>query len=194
MKKILIAFVICCLQSFVFAQPPRLLDWEPTKKSTTQITRPHINQGSLYNPSSHGRIPSKVQRTSVQKVHFGMILGSRYNTDDIDWNFLVQYGDRAYFGTSGDIHQIRVYSECSKEGGTFGGCTIEFYKGRFWKIVYHDIKNEPREFANELEYQYSDYSISDTDYEYQYGDISIDFNGKELRYASESILKDIAGY
>lgn len=194
MKKILITFTICCLQSFMFAQVPRFLDWNPVQTNPIQNTPPPINQGSLYNPSSLGRIPSKVKSTSVQKVHFGMMLGSLYNTDDIDLEFLKHYGDNAYFGSSGDIHQIRILSECSKIGGTFGRCTIDFYKGRFWKIVYHDIKNEPQEFANELENILINYSISDTNYEYQCGDTYIDFNGKDLRYTSESIIKDIVGY
>lgn len=185
MKKILITFTICCLQSFMFAQVPRFLDWKPTQTRTIQITPPYTNKSSL---------SAKTQRVVAGIEHFGMMLGSRYNTDDIDCFFYERYGENAFCGGCGDIHQIRVFSNCRIEEGVFGLFTIDFYKGRFWKIVYSDIKNEPLEFADKLEYKYSDYSISDTSYEYQCGDVNIEFFRNELKYTSYSVTKSILGY
>lgn len=195
MKKTLFTLVMCCLNCSIFAQTTLpFVSHKVVQADPVQFTPPHINQGSLYDPLSLGGTPSRSQSTSVQKEHFGLMLGSRYNTDDIAWEFLGHYGDRVDFRSSGDFYQIGVYSKCSKEGGTFDGCTIDFYKGRFWKIVYHDIKNEPREFANKLENKLINYSISDTEYEYQCGDIYIKFNGEDLRYVSDSVTKTVAGY
>ena len=186
---------MCCLSCSIFAQITLpFVSHKVVQADPVRITPPRINQGSLYDPLRSSRMPSRTQSTSVQKEHFGMMLGSRYNTDDIAWDFYEHYGERADFRSSGDFYQIGVYSKCSKEGGTFAGCTMDFYKGRFWKIVYHDIKNNPREFADKLENKLINYSISDTSYEYQCGDIYIKFDGEDLRYVSESVTKAIAGY
>ena len=130
----------------------------------------------------------------AQKEHFGMILGSRYNTDSIAWEFFERFGDSADFGSSGDFYQIRVYYKCSKEGGTFSGCTIDFYKGKFWKISYNNIKNDPNIFAENLEWKYRNYSVSKTDYEYQYGNINFEFDGSRLRYVDESVSRSMIAY
>lgn len=195
MKRFLITLLCTFLGCSIFAQT-RLpfVSFKAVQADPVQFTPPRINQGSLYDPLGSTSMPSRVQSTSVQKEHFGMMLGTRYNTDNIAWDFLEHFGDRADFGSSGDFYQIRVYSKCSKNGGTFGGCTIDFYKGRFWKIVYHDIKNAPREFANNLENKLINYSISETSYEYQCGDIYIKFDGEDLRFVSESVTRAIAGY
>lgn len=130
----------------------------------------------------------------AQKEHFGMILGSQYNTGSVSWEFFERYGNSADSGGTGDFYQIRVYSKCTKEGGTFGGCTIDFYKGKFWKICYSDIKNDPNEFAENLEWKYKNYSVSETDFEYKYGNIYFEFDGKRLRYVDESVSRSMITY
>lgn len=125
----------------------------------------------------------------AQKEHFGMIQGPHYNTDNIARGFLEHYGDSADFGDSGNFYQIRVYSSCSKEGAPFGGCTIDFYKGRFWKIRYSDIKNDPNYFAERLEWKYMDYSISETNFEYRYDSVYFEFDGNQLRYIDENVSR-----
>ena len=195
MKRFLITLLCTFLGCSIFAQTRiPFVSYKPVQADPVQFTPPRINQGSLYDPLGSTSMPSRVQSTSVQKEHFGMMLGTRYNTDNIAWEFLEHFGDRVDFRSSGDFYQIGVYSKCSKNGGTFGGCTIDFYKGRFWKIVYHDIKNAPREFANNLENKLINYSISETSYEYQCGDIYIKFDGEDLRFVSKSVTRAIAGY
>lgn len=130
----------------------------------------------------------------AQKEHFGMILGSRYDTGAVSWEFFERYGTSADSSGTGNFYQIRVYSNCSKEGGTFGQCTIDFYKGRFWKIVYEDIINDSNDFANRLERKYMKYSISETNFEYQYGNIYFEFDGNRLRYVDESVSRSMLSY
>lgn len=138
-----------------------------------------------------------------QKEHFGLMLGAHYKVGDIGRNFKSFYGDYADCGGSGDFYQVRLYFDfkdcpykCNKEGATFGSCTINFYKGRFWKISYEDIKNDPNKFAEELEWKFSNYSISETEYEYRCGDIYFDFNGQRLFYVHENVytVRTIMGY
>lgn len=130
----------------------------------------------------------------AQKEHFGMILGSHYNTGSVSWEFFERYGTSADSGGSGDFYQIRVYSSCSKEGATFGNCTIDFYKGRLWKVIYEDIQSNPTAFAEKLEWKYMDYSVSDTDFEYQYGNVYFEFDGNKLRYVDENVTRSMMGY
>ena len=132
--------------------------------------------------------------TFAQKEHFGLILGSHYNVEQIGKDCKIYYGNNAGCGGSGNFYQIRIYSNCSKEGATFGHCTIDFYKGRLWKVTYENIQNDPNEFAKKLERRYYDYSVSETKFEYQYGNISFDFDGDRLRYVDESVSRSMLGW
>lgn len=194
MKKTLITLVMVCLGSSMFAQQSiPFVSFQSVQADPVQVAPPPIFSDPM-DPLGLSRGAARAQSTSVQKEHFGMILGSHYNVDGIAWEFYEHYGDRADFGSSGDFHQIIVYSKCTKEGAIFGGCTVDFYKGKFWKIIYRKIEDNPREFANRLENKLINYSISDTKYEYQCGDVYIEFDGEELLYVSESVTKAVAGY
>lgn len=129
-----------------------------------------------------------------QKEHFGLILGSSYNVEEIGRDFRSLYGDCVDYGGSGDFYHISFYCDYNKEGATFGMFTIDFYKGRFWKVYYKDIQNDPNEFARKLERKFGDYSISATEYEYKYGNIYIEFDGDRLRYVNRSVSKSMLGY
>lgn len=129
-----------------------------------------------------------------QKEHFGLILGSHYNVEEIGRDFRSFYGDYANCGGCGDFYSVRLYSECSKDGATFEDCTLYFYKGRFWKVIYENIQNNPNDFAKKLEWKYEDYSISETEYEYQYGNINIDFDGNRLIYVNNDVSRSMLGY
>ena len=129
-----------------------------------------------------------------QKEHFGLILGSSYNVEEIGREFRSLYGNCVDYGGSGDFYQIRFYCDYNKEGATFGMFTIDFYKGRFWKVYYEDIQNDPNQFARRLESKFGGYSISATEYEYQYGNINFEFDGDRLLYVSESVSKSMWGY
>jgi len=132
--------------------------------------------------------------TFAQKSHFGLVLGSHYDVEQIGRDFISLYGNYANCGGSGSIYQIRIYADCNKEDATFGHCTIDFYKGRLWKVTYENIKSDPNEFAKKLERRYMDYSVSETDFEYKYGNISFEFNGDMLRYVDESVSRSILGW
>lgn len=175
----------------MFAQLP-FVSFEPTQAQPPR-TRPHTPPSNPMDPLGLGRSSSRTaSRPSVQKEHFGLILGSSYNVSNIAWQFIDHYGDDADCGGTGDFYQIRVYDKRGSDGGVFGFSTIDFYKGRFWKICYSKIYSDPQEFADNLERKYSVYSVSDTRYEYQCGDIYIEFDGKELRYVSESVTRIVA--
>ena len=133
-------------------------------------------------------------RAFSQKEHFGLILGSSYNVEEIGREFRSHYGNSADCGGYGDFYQVRLYSTSNKEGASFGNCTLDFYKGRLWKVYYENIQQNPNDFANRLERKYGNYSISDTRYEYQYGNINIDFDGDRLLYVNESVSKSMIGY
>ena len=192
MKKIVMLLVMCSLWCSMFAQS-RLpfVSHTPVQADPIQITPPRINRGSYYDPLGLGSMSSRTQRVSVHQIHYGLTLGAAYNPNDVAWKCLERYGERADFGESGNFYQIRIYSECTQEGAVFGGFTIDFYKGRFWKIIYQDVKNDPREFADRLENKLINYSVSDTRYEYQCGDTYIEFDGEDLFYVSESVTKSI---
>lgn len=200
MKKILITAIMCCLGIPMLAQQNiPFVSFKPVHAQPVQVTPPTLpTYSDPMDPLGLGRRPTSnatnTPKFTEQKEHFDLTLGSRYNTEEIGRKFKFYYEDYAYCGGTGDFYQISVYYKCSKEGATFGGCTIDFYKGRFWKISYRDIKNAPQEFANKLENKLRNYSVSDTRYEYQCGDIYVEFDGKDLRYVSESVTKAIAGY
>lgn len=193
MKKILITIMACSLSEFLFAQQP-FVSFQPVYAQPMQALPPRPRYSDPMDPLGLGRGAVRVQSTSVQKEHFGMILGSRYDLDGIARDFKEHFRERADFGSSGDFFQIRVYSKCSKEDGLFESCTMDFHKGRFWKISYQEMINNPREFANKLENKLINYSISETEYEYKCGDVYIEFDGEDLRYVSESVTKAVAGY
>lgn len=197
MKKIVIAAIMSCLVSSMFAQQKLpFVTFKPVQAQPVQVTPPTLPRNSdPMDPLGLGRRSSvQTPSFSAQKEHFGLILGSRYNTGEIEKMFKFYYEDNADCGGSGDFYQIRVYYECSKEGANFGNYSITFYKGRFWKIIYHNIKSEPSEFAKKLENTLIDYSISETKYEYQCGDIYITFDRTDLSYVSGSVTGSIAGY
>lgn len=129
-----------------------------------------------------------------QKEHFGLILGSSYNVEEIVREFRYRYGNDADCGDYGDFYQVRLYCDYNKEGATFENSTIDFYKGKFWKVSYESIKNDPNEFARKLEWKFGDYSISETEYEYQYGNINFYFDGDRLLYVNESVTRSMWGY
>lgn len=129
--------------------------------------------------------------TSAQKSHFGMALGYSYDVNDVGNTFTSHYGIYCDAGGTGDHYQIRLYLETECMDAKFKHCTIDFYKGYFWKIVYDDIQSDPRAFANKLEWNYSDYSISDSDYEYKFGDVEMKFNGEELRFVSDKVTRKL---
>ena len=200
MKKVLMTLMMCCFSNLIFAQQNLpFVSFTPVQADPVQFTPPpRPTYSDPMDPLGFGRGNSsmavRAQSTSVAKEHFGMFLASYYNVDEIAWEFKDHYGDYVLFNGSGNFHQISVYYKCSKEGGTFGGCTITFYKGKFWQIIYRNIKNNPQEFANKLENKLKNYSISDTRYEYLCGDVYVHFDGEELLYTSESVTKAIAGY
>lgn len=197
MKKIIISFLLCLVGYPIFAQVP-FVSFQPVEPT---YTRPHTPPRDPMDPLGLGRSSSSSVRTSVNppstslaKEHFGMFLGSRYDVNDIARQFRAKFGYDADCGGNGNFYQIRVYSNGTKEGATFGGFTIDFYKGKFWKIRYSYIQNDPYEFADKLERKYGLYSISDTRYEYIYDNIYIDFDGERLLYSSESVSREIADY
>lgn len=197
MKKI-IAAILCCWGITMFAQQNvPFVSFQSVQAQPVQVTPPTLPTYSR-DPLGFGGRPATNTTNTVkfteQKEHFDLALGSRYNTEEVGRKFKFYYEDYAYCGGTSDFYQISVYCKCSKEGATFDGCTIDFYKGRFWKIVYRDIKNAPQEFANKLENKLRNYSVSDTKYEYQCGDVYIEFDGAELLYVSESVTKAVAGY
>ncbi len=194
MKKFLIVAIMCCWGISMFAQQNiPFVSFQSVQAQPVQVTPPTLPTYSRDPLGLGGRPTTNTPKFTEQKEHFGLTLGSRYNTEEIGRKFKFHYEDYAYCGGTGDFYQINVYYKCSKEGGTFGGCTIDFYKGRFWKIIYREIKNAPQEFANKLKDKLRNYSVSDTKYEYQCGDIYIEFDG-ELLYVSESVTKAVAGY
>lgn len=197
MKKIVIAAIMSCLVSSMFAQQKLpFVTFKPVQAQPVQVTPPTLPRNSdPMDPLGLGRRSSvQTPSFSAQKEHFGLILGSRYNTGEIEKMFKFYYEDNAYSLGDDHIFETTVVYQYSKEGEPFSGWTMFFYNGRFWKIIYRNIKSEPNAFANKLEKKLIEYSISETEYEYQCGDIYIKFDGKDLSYVSESVTKAIAGY
>lgn len=128
---------------------------------------------------------------SAQKSHFGMLLGAAYDLEEVSNSLVLYYGNRCHCMSSGKHYSAIIYEDTQIKNGTFKRCTIYFYNNYFWKIVYEDIKTDAQSFANNLEWEYSDYSISDTDYEYKFGDVEVKFDGEDLRYVSNKVTRSM---
>lgn len=75
-----------------------------------------------------------------QKEHFGLILGSSYNVEEIGRDFRSLYGDCVDYGGSGDFYQIRFYCDYNKEGATFGILQLTSTKDAFGKFIMKKFK------------------------------------------------------
>lgn len=95
-------------------------------------------------------------------------------------------------GVSGNFGSIMIYRDIEMEGATFSNCTLNFFRGRFWSIVFENIKSDPNALAQRLEDKFASYSISDDEYEYRSRGVELKFDGKRLRYLSISVNNSIA--
>jgi hypothetical protein len=120
-----------------------------------------------------------------------MLLGSSYDTNDLTYSLKSYYGDLCNVLESGAYYTATIYTQTNYMDTDFKRCTIYFYKNHFWKIVYEGIQSDARAFANTLEWNYRDYSTSDTNYEYKFGDSEMAFNGEDLRIVSDKVTKKI---
>ena len=162
-KVILLSLCLLCLfNESLYAQLP-FVSHQPVQAEPVnpRPQRPYTPPADPMDPLGLGGAPVRVPNFTAQKDHFGLLLGSSCDVLYIAHQLVSFYGDAVDAGGTEEFYQVRVYSETIKEGGTFGNYTMDFYKGRFWKIIYDNYSGNPQEFADKLERKLHKYSVSD---------------------------------